>query len=176
MTIAINSCILACSIELKEAELTDTGSNNTAIAEQVARLFNEVFHQRQYELLEGLLTPDFTFQYPFPGFSSGAEGIRQFSEMFHTAVPNFELEIHDLFGTNDRAAIRWTLRGRHDGHLLGIPATSRYVSLSAIGIYHGDGDPERIKTGSLEMNTLGMLQQIDRVEQIGTLFPALRQN
>jgi hypothetical protein len=155
--------------------VTTTESDSPGLTTQVRLLFGEVFHQRQYQLLDTLLTPDFTFQYPFPGFSSGASGIQQFSEMFHTALPQFELEVHDLFGTDNQAAIRWTLRGRHNGHLLGIAATGRYVSLSAIGLYGGHGGHPGIQTGSLEMNTLGMLQQINQVSAIDTLFPALRQ-
>lgn len=121
--------------------------------------------------------PDFTFQYPFPGFSAGGRGIQQFSMAFHAAFPGFELEIHDLFGTNQRCAIRWTLRGRHDGHFFGIPATARYVSLSAIGIYGGGGGPPtRIANGFLEMNTLGMLQQVNRLPALSTVFPDLRPN
>jgi hypothetical protein len=146
----------------------------------VRSLFVDVFQGRHYNQLDNLLTPDFSFQYPFPGFSAGAKGIQQFSEVFHTGIPRFELELHDLFGTERQAAIRWTLRGRHDGRLLGIGATARYVSLSAIGIYgpgHGSGGPPtRIATGSLEMNTIGLLQQMNKLPPTESLFPSLRQN
>jgi predicted ester cyclase len=153
--------------------MANTGPGDVSLITQVRSLFEDVFHNRQYPLLDDLLAPDFTFQYPFPGFSSGATGIQQFTETFHTALPNFELEIHDLFGNNDRAAIRWTLRGRHSGSFLGINATSRYVSLSAIGIYGGHG--RQIETGALEMNTLGMLQQMNQLPPLDAVFPALRQ-
>jgi len=153
-------------------------STDGSLVTLVGSLFSDVFHKRYYDLLDSLLTPDFTFQYPFPGFSAGARGIQQFSTVFHTAFPGFELEIHDLFGTDQRCAIRWTLRGRQDGHLLGIPATARYVSLSAIGIYGGSGGgggpPIRIASGFLEMNTLGALQQMNRLPALGTVFPSLR--
>jgi predicted ester cyclase len=152
------------------------GSTPTKLVSQVGRLFEEVFHKQQYQLLDELLAPDFVFQYPFSGFSSGGKGIRQFSEMFHAALPGFELEVHDLFGTEDKAGIRWTLRGRHDGNLLGLGATARYVTLSAIGFYGGGPFGNQIANGWLEMNTLGMLQQLDKVQPINALFPGLRQN
>ncbi|MEA2601355.1 MAG: hypothetical protein QOF89_2347 [Acidobacteriota bacterium] len=150
---------------------TDQGSQ---AVELVRRLFKEVFEAGKLEAADDILTPDFTFQYPFPGFSPGAEGIKEFVKVFHDAFPSFELEVHDLFGTADAVAIRWTLRGQHKGALLGVPASGKYVTLSAIGVYHPHHGKGRLKAGWLELDTLGLLQQIGAVEPTNKLLPGLR--
>lgn len=142
----------------------------------VKRLFKEVFEAGNTAVADQILTPDFTFQYPFPGFSPGAEGIAEFVQVFHRAFPRFELEVHDLFGGEDKVAIRWTLRGTHSGDLLGIPASGKYVTLSAIGVYHPHKPPhgDKLAAGWLEMDTLGLLQQVGAVHPTPQLLPGLR--
>jgi predicted ester cyclase len=148
----------------------------------VRRLFKEVFEAGKGEVADEILSPDFTFQYPFPGFPPGAEGIRAFVKVFHDAFPGFELEIHDLFASADDelAAIRWTLRGHHNGDFLGIAPTGRYVTLSAIGLYGNRGVVVHHKVGPtltsgwLELDTLGLLQQAGAVPATNTLLPGLR--
>jgi hypothetical protein len=166
--------------------------NDQPIVQAVRRLFKEVFEAGQVDVADEILTADFTFQYPFPGFPPGAEGIKQFVRVFHNAFPGFELEIHNLFGTEDEAAIRWTLRGNHKGNFLGVAPSGRYVTLSAIGIYGPGGGPPigpgggpktaaatpgggvKLGVGWLEMDTLGLLQQTGRVDPTPNLLPELR--
>src|SRR5436305_13216617 len=136
-------------------------SNQTQ--EFVHRLFKEVFEKAKLEAADEILTSDFTFQYLFPGFPPGAEGIKEFVRTFHAAFPKFEVEIHDLFGDADSVAIRWTFRGEHKGNLLGISPSNKYVTFSAIGVYRNRGIGGRLTSGWLEMDTLGLLQQVGAV-------------
>lgn len=139
----------------------------------VRKLFKEVFEKGDLAAADQIVTPDFTFQYPFPGFAPGPEGLKEFVKVFHEAFPKFELEIHDLFG-EESVAIRWTLRGHHKGRLLGVPASGKYVTLSAIGVYppphHG-----RLSAGWLELDTLGLFQQIGVVAPYNQLLSGLRE-
>ena len=165
-----------------------------ASTQAVETLFTQVFRDGNYDLADKILTDDFRFQYPFPGFAPGPEGIKQFSREFRQGFPGFEVEVNDLFGTETASgeaevSIRWTLRGRHTGTFLGIQPTGNYVTVSAIGVYTGPrkpGDPLPIGTtpdgtsegtlqaGWLEMDTLGLLQQIGAVQPLQDLVPNLR--
>src|SRR5689334_11338551 len=155
-------------------------ANVQASTQAVEALFTQVFRDGNYDLADQILTADFRFQYPFPGFAPGPEGIKQFSREFHQGFPGFELEVSDLFGAEKESGeaevtIRWTLRGQHTGPFLGIQPTGNYVTVSAIGLYVGPGH-ERLPTGPvtgveasgpvegtltagwLEMDSLGLLQ------------------
>jgi len=162
-----------------------------ASTQAVEALFTQVFRDGNYDLADKILTDDFRFQYPFPGFAPGPEGIKQFSREFHQAFPGFELEVNDLFGTETQSGdaevtIRWTMRGQHTGPFLGIPPTGNYVTVSAIGLYIGkepppdpvlarDGGAEgTLQAGWLEMDSLGLLQQLGAVKPLQEVLPNLR--
>ena len=166
-------------------------ANVQASTQAVESLFTQVFRDGNYDLADQILTDDFRFQYPFPGFAPGPEGIKQFSRAFHEGFPGFEVEVNDLFGTETEngeaeVSIRWTLRGRHTGPFLGIQPTGNYVTVSAIGIYTGGGkEPAPItgvdgpadgtlKAGWLEMDALGLLQQLGTVKPLQEIVPNLR--
>lgn len=169
-------------------------ANVQASTQAVEALFTQVFRDGDYDLADKILTEDFRFQYPFPGFAPGPEGIKQFSREFHQAFPGFEVEVNDLFGTETESgeaevSIRWTLRGRHTGPFLGIQPTGNYVTVSAIGIYTGGEQPPigdigtaqengaaegTLKAGWLEMDTLGLLQQLGAVKPLQEIVPNLR--
>jgi predicted ester cyclase len=145
----------------------------------VRKLFTEVFKEGKFDVADQILTDDFRFQYPFPGFPPGPEGIKEFAKCFHNAFSGFELEINDIFGasgyTDFKVAIRWTFRGHHTGDFLGVKATNEYVTFSAIGFYGGGGGGSfQLSSGWLEMDTLGMLQQMRAVAPLPQILPAVR--
>ncbi len=161
-------------------------ANVQASTQAVEALFTQVFRDGDYDLADQILTDDFRFQYPFPGFAPGPEGIKQFSREFRQAFPGFEVEVNDLFGSETASGeaevtIRWTLRGQHTGPFLGIQPTGNYVTVSAIGIYTGGQKPPTgdekegtLKAGWLEMDSLGLLQQLGAVKPLQEIVPNLR--
>jgi len=171
-------------------------ANVQASTQAVEALFTKVFRDGNYDLADQILTADFRFQYPFPGFAPGPEGIKQFSREFRQGFPGFEVEVNDLFGAETKSCdaevtIRWTLRGQHTGPFLGIQPTGNYVTLSAIGLYIGPGG-QPVQTGTvnglavsgpvegtltagwLEMDSLGLLQQLGAVKPLQEIVPKLR--
>jgi steroid delta-isomerase-like uncharacterized protein len=155
--------------------MTDVGVEEAIVA--VKRLFLEVFERGKVDLVDEILAEDFRFQYPFPGFSPGSEGIKQFTKVFHRAFGDFQVEIHDIFGgrVDDKArvAIRWTLRGTHRGPFLGVAPTGPYVTVHAIGIYVL-GDHKKLQSGWLELNSHSLLHQLGTIPSIEDLLPGLR--
>jgi len=68
--------------------------------------------------------------------SQGPSGASDFVEMILAAMPDFRLEIEDIFGTTDRAVVRLRMTGTHAGQpLLGRPASGSKLSASAVFIY-----------------------------------------
>jgi len=165
-------------------------ANVEASTQAVEALFTQVFRDGNYDLADQILTDDFRFQYPFPGFAPGPEGIKQCSREFRQGFPGFEVEVNDLFGSETASGeaevtIRWTLRGRHTGPFLGIQPTGNSVTVSAIGIYKGGHPTEptapgttaaeaSLSSGWLEMDSLGLLQQLGAVKPLQEVVPNLR--
>jgi C-1 hydroxylase len=72
--------------------------------------------------------------------SLGTTGGSDFVGMILAAMPDFRLEIQDIFGAGDRAAVRLLMTGTHTGQsLLGRPATGKRLSANAVFIYRVQG-------------------------------------
>jgi predicted ester cyclase len=72
--------------------------------------------------------------------SHGSEGASDFVTMITAAMPDFRLDIEDIFGAGDRATVRLRISGTHTGApLLRQPATGRRLSASAVFIYRATG-------------------------------------
>ena len=72
--------------------------------------------------------------------SQGTSGGSDFVGMIVAAMPDFRLEIQDLFSAGDRAAVRLQMTGTHTGKpLLGRRATGKRLSANAVFIYRVQG-------------------------------------
>lgn len=72
--------------------------------------------------------------------SQGASGGSDFVGMILAAMPDFRLDIQDIFGAGDRAAVCIQMTGTHTGEpLLGRPATGKGLSANAVFLYRVQG-------------------------------------
>jgi predicted ester cyclase len=68
--------------------------------------------------------------------SEGSRSGADFVGTIVAAMPDFRLDIEDIFAAGDRAAVRLRMRGTHTGEpLLSRPATGRKLSTNAVFIY-----------------------------------------
>jgi len=95
----------------------------------------------------------------WPGVA-GVGGVQDFITMLRTAMPDFNIEIEDIFASGDRAAMRLTVRGTHEGgDFLGVVVPSgQRVQISAINIYRFS-DGKIAETWQLA-DIYGLMQQI----------------
>ena len=108
-------------------------------ASEVVRRAIEAINDRSLrsrvdELLEpSIVRHDLVHLFPD---SEGTGAGSDFVGMIAGAMPDFRLEIDDIFGAGDRVAVRLTMRGTHTGDpLLGRQATGRALSANAVFIY-----------------------------------------
>jgi len=87
--------------------------------------------KKDLALLDELFTQDYTVN----GALIGLAGVKQAVEVLHISLSNISAELHEIIAEDDKVVIRWTVRGRHEGHLLGIPPTGKEVELKGINIY-----------------------------------------
>jgi steroid delta-isomerase-like uncharacterized protein len=55
-------------------------------------------------------------------------------------IPDMRMNIQDIFATENRVALRYTLTGTHQGEYRGIPATGKKLEINAIHLYRFEGD------------------------------------
>lgn len=102
----------------------------------VVRRFNlDVIERGDRAAFEALMLPSFVNRTAPPGTPDGPESMwNTFENVLRPALANLRVEIHDQLAEGDRVTTRKTIRGRHAGPLLGLPATGRDVAIDAIDI------------------------------------------
>ena len=65
----------------------------------------------------------------------GRETWAQNFQVMQAGFPGLQATVDDIFGADDRVAVRLTFRGVHRGPFLEVPATGRDVSFTSIELY-----------------------------------------
>lgn len=126
---------------------------------QIVRRFYEEIDKGNFNVIDELVAEDYLDHNPppFPGLTSGREGVKQVFKVFQQATPGYH-RIEDQIAEGDRVVTRLTSYGKHDGDLPGAPRTGNDLKMSSITIH-------RIANGQLvekwsEKDMMGFLKQI----------------
>ena len=68
----------------------------------------------------------------------GPSGFRPFYTMFRQAFPNMTIVIEDMIAEGDKVVARCSVRGKHEGELMGRAATQSPVEFTGIAIVRID--------------------------------------
>ena len=94
----------------------------------VRRVVEEAWNRGNLEVIDEIFAPDYTEHILRPGQEAGIEGYKARVLTTRAAFPDLVCDVQDLIAEDDRIALRYTLRGRHDGELAGIPASGQRMS------------------------------------------------
>ena len=113
------------------------------------------------ELIGQIFSPDYVDHNPLPGQQEGREGLEQLLGVYHAAFPDLRVTNDETLVDGDRAVLRWTAVGTHEGNQLGPPASHRQVRMTGIDIIH-------VREGLIaerwgETNGLETLQQLGAI-------------
>jgi steroid delta-isomerase-like uncharacterized protein len=100
----------------------------------VRRLVEEAQAGGKLHVIDELISPDFVDHSAWPGIPATREGVRQIFGMFHAALADLQVIIHDQIAEDDRVVTRKTLRGTHQGDFLGVPPTGSVIRIEVIDI------------------------------------------
>jgi steroid delta-isomerase-like uncharacterized protein len=79
-------------------------------------------------------------------------------ETFRSALPDLAVTVDHQFANGDYVATRFTVRGTHDGELLGAPPTGRSVAMTGITVSRCEDG--RIAEEWELVDVAGLLQQV----------------
>jgi steroid delta-isomerase-like uncharacterized protein len=130
----------------------------------VRRVWEEFFIQGNLDMADEFFAPDYVNHDPAaPEDRHGPEELKQFLGMYHNAFPDMQFTVEDVIAERDEVVVRWTVRGTHQGELLGIPPTNNPVTITGISIERVSGD-KIIETWD-NYDALGLMQQIGAVPE-----------
>jgi len=92
-------------------------------------------------------------------------GHQGFATMFYGAFPDLHHTVEEVIGEGDRIAVRFTIRGTHQGPFMGVEPTGRTMTSTALVTMRlRDGKVEELHG---QFDALGMLQQLGAVPAPG---------
>ena len=101
----------------------------------VRRWFEEVWNRRRNEAIDELFAPDGIAHGLEPMNlppQPGPEPFRIFWKRFCGAFPDLYITVEDIIAEGDKTAVRISFRGTHRGDHLGVPATGKPVTATAM--------------------------------------------
>jgi steroid delta-isomerase-like uncharacterized protein len=107
----------------------------TADNEAIARAFYEPFNTGDTAIYDEILAEDWADHPLGPGQEPGRAGFVPIIATFRGIFPDLQVTNDDVLVAGDKVAVRSTIRGTHQGELLGIPATGLPVEFMAIDIH-----------------------------------------
>jgi steroid delta-isomerase-like uncharacterized protein len=127
------------------------------------RFMEEVYNKGNVDLIDKVVAPDYVDHDPNSpeGMGGGADGAKQFVEMYRSAFPDLQMTVEDLIAEGDKVVVRWTARGTHQGELMGIPPSGNRVEVTGISVDRIEGG--KFVEGWANYDALGMMQQIGAV-------------
>ncbi|MFZ0557296.1 MAG: ester cyclase [Nitrososphaeraceae archaeon] len=106
----------------------------------IARGFvEEIFNARKTEVAENFVTPDIVYH----GMSEEVRGIDEFKKWVSedlSAFPDMKITISDIFGDQNKIAIKWNLEATHEKDFADFPATHKKFETRGVEILHFEGD------------------------------------
>ncbi|MCB0154715.1 MAG: ester cyclase [Anaerolineae bacterium] len=127
------------------------------------RVYGEIWNQGKLDIIDALIAVDYEGHYLNPDLPAGREGFRQYVKMIRAGFPDAHFTIEDMLAAGDKVVTRYTVRGTHQGALMGIPPTGRAIEATGIGI-------SRIANGQL-VESWAEYDQLKILTQVGVVSP-----
>src|SRR4051812_23473967 len=84
-----------------------------------------------FEALPSIVTEDYVV---YPEEARGPDGLAEMVQGYRSALADLSVTVEHQFTEGDCVGTRCTIRGRHDGELMGVPPTGRNVEFMALTI------------------------------------------
>jgi hypothetical protein len=126
----------------------------------IARRFFAEQDRGKGVLAEGLSDPGYMAYIPgFPPMDRAAH--TDLGKAFYGAFSDLKQTIDDGFGNDDRAVLRFTITGTHDGELMGMAPTGKPISVSGLATFRIVGG--KVRELHEVFDQMGMMQQIGAI-------------
>lgn len=137
----------------------------TSTPSLIFRIFEEAFNMGDLAVVDEALAPDHHAHITFGGTPNGPQGLKMIIVMFRAAFPDLRCKVEDEIVVGDKFAMRWSMRGTHQGMYLGNPPTGKQVDVP--GLVFGRTENERIIEDWILIDQMEILEQLGIVPSSG---------
>lgn len=126
----------------------------------IQRILDQALNRGDLAVIDQLVAPEAA---PRSEWDTPADraGLKQLVVALRTAFPDLRCTVEEEIQMGSRSAAHWTLRGTHQGMLMGNRPTGRTVRVE--GMIHARMAQDRIAEFRILVDRLGMLQQLGLV-------------
>jgi steroid delta-isomerase-like uncharacterized protein len=148
----------------RKEKIRAMSEENKALAR---RYLEEIWDKGNVDLIDELFTTDFVRHGPpaVEGEVRGPEGFKGLVSTYHAGFPDFQVTIDDMIAEGDSVVSRWTVRGTHQGELMGNAPTGNQVTFTGYLFDRISGG--KIEEEWVDYDTLHVMQEIGGVPQPG---------
>ena len=90
--------------------------------------------------------------------SNDLEGYKQTGIIWTSGISEMKVTLEDIVAEVDKVAVRWKVGCKHTGEFMGVPPTSKQLSMLGISIFRIEGGKIAEEWG--EMDMMGLMQQL----------------
>jgi predicted ester cyclase len=114
-----------------------------------------------FDALPAIVTADYVVH---PEEVRGPDGLAEMVKAYRSALAGLSVTVEHQFTEGDYVGTRCTIRGRHDGELMGVPPTGRDVEFTSVTI-------SRCHDGKIAeewelIDTVGLMRQIGALPEL----------
>lgn len=103
---------------------------------EVMKRFVDFINTGDTALGESIISPDVIFYAPTsPEPMHGFQGYTAVLDMMRGAMPDVQWKVEESIAEGDKVMLRFTMTGTQTNPFMGMPATGRKVSVTAMNIY-----------------------------------------
>lgn len=106
------------------------------------------------DVMDRYLAEDFVEHEAIPGFGTDREAARRLFEAMHEAIPDLQVEFHQVLQDGDEVAAYLTLSGTMMGELMGAPASGEHVRMPVVDVFTFRDDRVVVHSGAADMSEL----------------------
>jgi len=94
------------------------------------------FDDKNPDLLDDVLTPDWKDIPLVLGQVDGPQGLKDQFPMFFSAFPDLKIVIHEIVGASGHAGVRASITGTHLGEMFGVAPTGQFLDVPIYEFHH----------------------------------------
>ena len=113
---------------------------------------------------EEILTPDIAFRGSLGQVKRGYDGLAEYMNFIQTAFPDFTNRIEEVISEGDKAFVRLTYTGTHEGEIFGVAPTHKQVTYAGAAVFSFAG--EKIREVWVLGDIYGLLRQLNERDGI----------
>lgn len=132
--------------------------------EVIRRLYNEVWNERKFEVIDQLVSQSHALVSPLVrGALMGPAAYKKEIASFFVAFPDLCFTVEETICEKDKIVASWSFTGTHKGEFFGIAPTNKKVSVTGITIH-------QIADGKI-LDSLATWDAISLLQQLGVELP-----